>query len=74
MSDYMNLNTTGVCGLAISKGKSAIQIARKYGGRRRNFTGENFWARSYFVPTVLDEAMMRSYVWNRKRRISATTR
>ncbi len=25
------------------KGKSAIQIARKYGGRNRNFTGENFW-------------------------------
>ncbi len=26
------------------KGKSAIQIARKYGGRQRNFTSENFWA------------------------------
>ena len=26
------------------KGKSAIQIARKFGGRQRNFTGENFWA------------------------------
>jgi putative transposase len=25
------------------KGESAIQIARKYGGRQRNFTGENFW-------------------------------
>ncbi len=24
------------------KGKSAIRIARKYGGRQRNFTGEHF--------------------------------
>ena len=30
------------------KGKSAIQIARKYGGRQRNFTGENFWALGYY--------------------------
>jgi putative transposase len=45
------------------KGKSAIQIARKYGGRSRNFTGENFWARGYFVSTVgLDEAMVRAYI------------
>ncbi len=28
------------------KGKSAIQVARKFGGRERNFTGENFWARA----------------------------
>jgi putative transposase len=45
------------------KGKSAIQIARKYGGRQRNFTGENFWARGYFVSTVgLDEATVRAYI------------
>ncbi|MEZ5584927.1 MAG: IS200/IS605 family transposase [Candidatus Competibacteraceae bacterium] len=34
------------------KGKSAIQIARQFGGRHRNFTGENFWARGFFVSTV----------------------
>lgn len=33
------------------KGKSAIQIARKFGGRQRNVSGENFWARGYFVST-----------------------
>jgi putative transposase len=39
------------------KGKSAIQIARTFSGRRRIFTGEIFWARGYFVSTVgLDEA------------------
>jgi putative transposase len=45
------------------KGKSAIQIARTFSGRQRNFTGENFWARGYFVSTVgLDEAMVRAYI------------
>ena len=34
------------------KGKSAIHIARTYGGRQRNFVGEHFWARGYFVSTV----------------------
>lgn len=45
------------------KGKSAIAIARRFGGRERNFTGEVFWARGYFVSTVgLDEAMVRAYI------------
>ncbi|QFY43918.1 IS200/IS605 family transposase [Candidatus Methylospira mobilis] len=45
------------------KGKSAIQIARQFGGRQRNFTGENFWARGYFVSTVgLDENVVREYI------------
>ena len=49
------------------KGKSAIQIARQFGGRQRNFTGENFWARGYFVSTVgLDEAMVRAYIRNQE--------
>ena len=44
------------------KGKSAIAIARQL-GRRKNFTGENFWARGYFVSTVgLDEEMVRAYI------------
>ena len=49
------------------KGKSAIQIARKYGGRQRNFTGESFWARGYYVSTVgLDEAIVRAYIRNQE--------
>jgi putative transposase len=45
------------------KGKSAITIARHFGGRQRNFTGEVFWARGYFVSTVgLDEEMVRDYI------------
>ena len=34
------------------KGKSAIPLARVYGERRRNFVGQHFWARGYFVSTV----------------------
>jgi putative transposase len=45
------------------KGKSAIQIARTFGGRKRNFTGQHFWARGYFVSTVgRDEAVIREYI------------
>jgi len=45
------------------KGKSAIGIARNFRGRKRNFTGENFWARGYFVSTVgLDEEVVRRYI------------
>ena len=34
------------------KGKSAIAVARQFGGRKRNFNGEQFWARGYSVSTV----------------------
>ena len=45
------------------KGKSAIYIARTYGGRLRNFLGEHFWARGYFVSTVgRDEEAVRRYI------------
>ena len=45
------------------KGKSAIHIARHFGERRRNFVGQHFWARGYFVSTVgRDEAVIRRYI------------
>ena len=45
------------------KGKSAIFIARNFTGRRRNFVGESFWARGYYVSTVgLDESVVRNYI------------
>ncbi len=45
------------------KGKSAIHIARTFGGRKRNFTGQHFWARGYFVSTVgRDETVIREYI------------
>jgi len=45
------------------KGKSAIHIARHFGESRRNFVGQHFWARGYFVSTVgRDEEVIRRYI------------
>lgn len=45
------------------KGKSAIHVARVYGERKRNFVGQHFWARGYFVSTVgRDEEVIRRYI------------
>ena len=45
------------------KGKSAIHLARVYGERKRNFVGQHFWARGYFVSTVgRDEEVIRAYI------------
>jgi putative transposase len=45
------------------KGKSAIHLARVYGERKRNFVGQHFWARGYFVSTVgRDEGVIRKYI------------
>ena len=45
------------------KGKSAIHMARKYGERKRNFVGQHFWARGYFVSTIgRDEEVIRNYI------------
>ena len=45
------------------KGKSAISIARTYMGRRKNFSGQHFWASGYHVSTVgRDEQVIRDYI------------
>ena len=45
------------------KGKSAIHLARVYAERKRNFVGQHFWARGYFVSTVgRDEEVIRRYI------------
>ena len=49
--------------LGFLKGKSAIAIARKFGGRERHFTGEHFWARGYAVSTVgFELEQVRAYI------------
>ena len=52
------------------KGKSAIHLARVYGEKKRNFVGQHFWARGYFVSTVgrdtevsLPKSQIRAYRW-----------
>lgn len=50
------------------KGKSAIAVARQFGGRKRNFHGENLWARGYAVSTVgFNEDKIREYIQNQER-------
>jgi len=54
------------------KGKSAIHIARVYAGRRRNFVGQHFWARGYWVSTVgKNEAAVRRYIQEQEKRTPA---
>ena len=45
------------------KGKSAIAVAREFGGKDRNFTGEHLWARGYAVSTVgFELEQVRQYI------------
>ena len=45
------------------KGKSAIHLARVYGERKRNFVGQPFWARGFWVSTLgRQEAVIREYI------------
>jgi putative transposase len=38
-------------------------MARVYGERKRNFTGQHFWARGYFVSAVgRNEEAIREYI------------
>ena len=49
------------------KGKSAIHLARVYVENRRNFVGQSFWARGYFVSSVgRDEEVIRNYIRNQE--------
>ena len=45
------------------KGKSAIYVARHFLGKKRNYTGQAFWARGFFVSTVgVNEETIREYI------------
>jgi hypothetical protein len=46
---YDDLGPTEVLGIAgDEKGRVQIHVARVYGGKRRNFVGQNFWVRGFF--------------------------
>nr|WP_255523508.1 transposase [Rhodanobacter sp. DHB23] len=50
------------------EGKSAIHLARVHAERKRNFVGQHFWARGYFVSTVgRDEEVIRAYIQNQEK-------
>ena len=50
------------------KGKSAISIAQSYLGRRKNFTGQNFWAKGGDYATIVgrNEKVVRDYIKHQK--------
>jgi len=50
------------------KGKSAIAVAREFGGKKQNYTGENFWARGYAVSAVgFEESVIRQYIQDQEK-------
>ena len=56
------------------KGKSAIHLARVYGEKKRNFVGQHFWARGFFVNTVgRDEEAIRAYIRNQEKEDQGST-
>jgi putative transposase len=69
MSDHVHMLVSIPPKYAVSqvvgyiKGKTAIHIARELFGKKRNFTGEEFWARGYYVSTIgKDEEAIRKYI------------
>ena len=45
------------------KGKTAIAVARRFGGKVRNFSGERFWARGYALSTVgFNKDQIKNYI------------
>ena len=50
------------------KGKSAIYVARNFMSHRKNYGGQNFWARGYYVSTVgRDEKTIREYIQDQEK-------
>ncbi len=69
MSDHVHLMISIPPKYAVSqvigfiKGKSAIQIARRFSGKQRSYSGQSFWARGYFASTIgRDEQVIRAYI------------
>lgn len=45
------------------KGKSSMMLFERFSRVKKNFKGQSFWARGYYVNTVgLDEARVRKYI------------
>lgn len=65
MSIPPNHPVSGV--VVLMKGKSSMAIARQFMGKRRNYSGDSFWARDYYISTVgLDEELVQAHVRNQE--------
>jgi putative transposase len=50
------------------KGKSAMAVARQFGNKKKNFNGEQLWARGYAVSTVgFEEQTIKDYIRHQER-------
>ena len=57
------------------KGKSTMIIMEKHGGFGKNFRGQQFWARGYYVNTVgLNEARVKKYIQDQEKNEMAEER
>ncbi|WP_428942815.1 IS200/IS605 family transposase [Xanthomonas oryzae] len=74
MPDHVHMMLRIPLTLAVSqvvgyiKGNSAIHLVREDTERKRNFVGQHFGERGYFVSTVgRDEAVIRNYIRNQEK-------
>ena len=60
MSDHVHMMISIPPRYSVSQ---VIHIAREFAARKRNFVGQHFWGRGYFVSTVdRDEQVIREYM------------
>ena len=49
------------------KGKSSIWVAQNISNKQKNFVGQKFWARGYFVSTIgINEQTIINYIQNQE--------
>lgn len=63
---HTDFDSAEVCRVAsdwLHQGEERDPRGRVYGEQKRNFVGQHFWARGYFVSTVRrDESVIREYI------------
>ncbi len=75
MPDHVHMLVSIPPKLAVSsvtgyiQGKSAIHVARHFCGKARNYAGQSFWARGFYVDSVgLDDGVIRNYIRQQEER------
>jgi putative transposase len=63
---HLDFDSAEICGVAggwLHQGECAIYLARVYSEKKRNFVGQHFWVRGYFVSMVgMDQEQIREYI------------
>ena len=59
----LSIEVFGGTGSGVHQGQEHHSNCRNYDGQQKNFTGQHFWARGYYVSTAAkDEALVRDYI------------